>query len=246
MRYLPFLFLFLILSCTAKKSDLTAQQIIDKMITFSGADKIASARLSFQFRDKSYTAIRKNGLFVLDRISNSSSTTLKDVVSNNGFQRFEGGVPVVVSDSMASKYKNSVNSVHYFSVLPFGLNDKAVRKKFIASTTVKGKEYYQLEISFSEDGGGEDFEDVFLYWIGKTDFLIDYIAYSYHTNGGGKRFRVLKEQCVKEGIRFVDYYNYKPISQETPLTDLDKAYEEDQLQKVSEIVLRDIEVTILN
>ena len=80
----------------------------------------------------------------------------------------------------------------------------------------------------------------------KRRFLIDYLAYSYHTNGGGKRFRVLKEQFVKNGIRFVDYYNYKPLEESIKLIDIDKAFENNQLKKVSEIVLKDIEVQILN
>ena len=114
------------------------------------------------------------------------------------------------------------------------------------SSTINGKEYYKVEISFSEDGGGEDFEDVFIYWVGKDDFLVDYLAYSYHTNGGGKRFRVLKEQCVKNGIRFVDYHNYKPLSKSIKLIDIDEAFEKKQLKKVSEIVLKDIQVKLID
>ena len=162
-----------------------------------------------------------------------------------GFQRFERMCPLQWSDTMAVKYRNSINSVHYFSVLPYGLNDKAVQKKLLPSSVVAGKDYYKIMITFSEDGGGEDFEDVFVYWIGKEDFLIDYLAYSFHTNGGGKRFRVLKEQCNIKGIRFVDYHNYKPIDLEIPLIDLDLAFDKKQLKKVSEIILENIEVTLL-
>ena len=151
---------------------------------------------------------------------------------------------IILPDSLAQNYANSVNSVHYFSVLPYGLNDKAVKKRLLKSSTIKGKEYYKIEISFSEDGGGEDFEDVFIYWIDKENFLIDYLAYSYHTNGGGKRFRVLKEQCVKNGVRFVDYHNYKPNNKDILLIDLDRAFENNELTKVSEIILKNIEVEI--
>jgi hypothetical protein len=147
---------------------------------------------------------------------------------------------------MVSVYSNAINSVHYFSVLPFGLKDKAVRKKLLKSTTLKGKEYYKIEVTFSEDGGGEDFEDVFIYWIGKEDFLIDYLAYSYHTNGGGKRFRVLKEACLKNGVRFVDYLNYKSLNSSVSLFDIDIQYENNKLKKVSEIILEDIKVKFLN
>lgn len=175
-----------------------------------------------------------------------SFDTIKDILDNKGFKRFVKGQSFYVNDSLASVYSNSVNSVHYFSVLPFGLNDKAVIKKILSSSSIKNKEYYKIEITFSEDGGGEDFEDVFIYWIGKEDFLIDYLAYSYHTNGGGKRFRVLKEQCNKNGIRFVDYHNYKPLlNKMTSLSDLDKAFENNQLEKVSEIILNNIEVKLL-
>ena len=85
-----------------------------------------------------------------------------------------------------------------------------------------------------------------MYWIGKEDFLIDYLAYTFHTNGGGKRFRVLMEQCNIKGIRFVDYHNYQPVDLKIPLIDLDLAFDKKQLKKVSEIILENIEVTLLN
>jgi hypothetical protein len=245
LRYFFLISLTLLVSCATKESSLTAQQIIDKTMIRSGADKIVNSQLTFQFRDKSYKAIRKNGNYVLDRTFKSDSSIIKEVISNKGFMRFVDHQPFAVTDSIAAKYRNSVNSVHYFSVLPFGLNDTAVQKRQLPTSIIKGKAYYKIEISFSEDGGGEDFDDVFVYWIGKEDFLIDYLAYSYHTNGGGKRFRVLKEQCIKNGIRFVDYHNYKPMSKEIALIDLDVYFEKNQLKKVSEIILEDIKIHIL-
>ena len=241
MQYFYLLFLLLVFSCKPSEVKLTAQQIIDKTILTSGANKIANTEISFTFRDKEYAAIRENGNFNLKR----SFDSIKEVLSNDGFKRFINDEPIEVSDSMKTRYANSINSVHYFSVLPYGLNDTAVKKKRLPPSTIKGKEYYKIEIIFSEDGGGEDFEDVFIYWVGKEDFLIDYLAYSYHTNGGGKRFRVLKEQCIKNGIRFVDYHNYKPLDETISLVDIDVVFENNQLKKVSEIVLENIEVSIL-
>ncbi|TMM31281.1 deoxyribose-phosphate aldolase [Polaribacter aestuariivivens] len=245
MRYLPIAILFLIIACKPAKKELTAQQIIDKTIKYSGADKVANSEISFTFRGINYAAVRNDGSFKLFRNYKTDSTTVDEVLTNIGYEKYVNAQSVQVSDTMISKYSNSINSVHYFSVLPFGLNDKAVRKKLLKPSTVNGKGYHKIEITFTEDGGGEDFEDVFIYWIGKDDFLIDYLAYAYHTNGGGKRFRVLKEQCVKNGIRFVDYHNYKPLNKNIKLINIDKAFEENQLEKVSEIVLKDINVTIL-
>ncbi|MGJ8743198.1 DUF6503 family protein [Polaribacter sp.] len=241
MRYLLVVLFAFLTSCNSTETSLTAQQIIDKAIAYSGADKAANSEIKFKFRDKEYLAKRNKGNFSLIRAFNNT----KDVLTNSDFERFINSEKQILSTKDSLKFANAVNSVHYFSVLPYGLNNKAVHKKLLPSATVNGKNYYKVEITFSENGGGEDFEDVFIYWIGKKDFLVDYLAYSYHTNGGGKRLRVLKEQCVKNGIRFVDFHNYKPLNDAIPLIDIDKAFENNQLEKVSEIILKDIEVKIL-
>ena len=244
MRYLSIFFLLIIISCKLKETPLTAQQIINETITNSGADKVTNSQIEFKFRNKEYLALRKlNGTFKLFRkYKKEGIGTIEDIVSNNGHRRLVNAHEFKVEDSMSTKYANSVNSVHYFSVLPFGLNDKAVNKKLLPSVKIKDQEYYKIEITFNKEGGGEDFDDVFIYWIDKDSFLIDYLAYSFHVNGGGIRFRELKEQCVKEGIRFVDYNNYKALDDKIKLNDLDEAYENNQLKKVSEIVLENITV----
>lgn len=241
MRCFLFLFLIFAISCKPSEINLAAQEIIDKTIMYSVADKVANSEISFQFRDKTYFAYRENGEYKLIREFDS----IIDGLTNDGFKRFINFKEQELSSEKVTSYSNSVNSVHYFSVLPFGLNDKAVHKKLLPSSIVNTKQYYKIEVTFSEEGGGEDFEDVFIYWIGKENFLIDYMAYSYQTNNGGKRFRVLKEQCSKNGIRFVDYHNYKPINKKVKLIDLDKYFESNQLEKVSEIILKNIEVKIL-
>ncbi|WP_405604579.1 DUF6503 family protein [Polaribacter sp. Asnod1-A03] len=247
MKYLSVLFLVIIISCKPSQKNFTAQQVIDKTIVTSGADKIANSDLKFKFRDKEYIANRKsNGSFKLTRkYKDEKIGFISDILSNKGFKKLINGTPYQVNDSIANVQSNAVNSVHYFSVLPYGLNDKAVHKKLLPPSTIKGKEYYKIEVTFSENGGGEDFEDVFIYWIGKKDFLLDYLAYSYHTNEGGKRFRAINKEVVKNGIRFVNYDNYETLDTSIPLVDIDKSFEENQLKKLSEINLENIEVTIL-
>ncbi|QVY66525.1 DUF6503 family protein [Polaribacter sp. Q13] len=247
MKYLPILFLAFLISCKPSENKLTAQQVVDKAIISSGADKVGNSEINFEFRDKKYIANRKpNGSFKLTRkYKDEKLGFISDILSNDGFRRLVNGVPYQVNDSISNILSNSVNSVHYFSVLPFGLNDKAVIKKLLPSATVKGKEYYKVQVTFSENGGGEDFEDVFIYWIGKQDFLVDYLAYSYHTNDGGKRFRAINKEVLKNGIRFVNYDNYKPLNKEISLTDIDKSFEKNELKKLSEINLENIEVQIL-
>ena len=242
MRYFYFFFICFLMSCSSSEKKLTAQEIINKTIQASGSELIANATVSFDFRENHYIAVRNNGEFSLEREIIVDSVSIKDVLTNYAFDRFVNGKPVEVEEAMAKKYANSVNSVHYFSVLPFGLNDAAVQKKLLPETTIKEKDYYRVEISFSKENGGEDFEDIFIYWINKQTFFVDYLAYEFYSNGRGVRFRELKEQCVKNGVRFVDYNNYKPNNNDIKLIDLEKAYENNELVKLSEIILKNIAV----
>ncbi len=247
MRTLVMLIVIVFISsCKPEKKVLTAQEIIDKSIVASGADKLAVSAIDFDFRKRHYTAVRNKGKFSLIRITKNETTETKDILSNKGFERYRNDEFISIPDSMATRYSGSVNSVHYFAVLPFGLNDAAVKKKLLREATVKGKTYYKIEVRFSEDGGGEDFDDVFVYWINKQDFKIDYLAYSYHVNGGGKRFREATNERIIEGIRFVDNTNYKAKNASTKLENLDKAFENSGLEKLSEINLENVQVELLD
>ena len=150
-------------------------------------------------------------------------------------------LPFEVSDGKETAYSASVNSVHYFSVLPYGLNDRAVKRTYLKLLKVKGKEYHKIKVAFNKDGGGEDFEDVFMYWINTKTFKADYLAYSYNEDGGlGLRFREAYNERYIEGVRFVDYYNYKPKNENASLENLDNLFEVDGLSLLSKIELKNI------
>ena len=147
---------------------------------------------------------------------------------------------------MAVKYSESVNSVHYFSILPYGLNDQAVNKKRLEDVYIKDKPYYKIEITFNQEGGGVDYEDVFIYWIDQQSFTIDYLAYTFHVNGGGKRFREVTKKHIVNGRQFVDYNNYKPKNADVKLSTLDILFLRGELLKISEINLENIQVKLLD
>ena len=247
MKRITLLLLFTILfvSCKFEKVPETAQEIIDKAIEVSQTDKVANATLSFDFRDRRYVAKRNNGAFELQRMSTNGSETLADVLTNNGFQRLLNNEDFQVPDSMAVKYSESINSVHYFSVLPYGLNDAAVNKKLLPDASIKGKDYYKIEVTFDQEGGGVDFEDVFVYWVNQETFHVDYLAYLFHVNGGGTRFREVSKEHLIEGVRLVDYNNYKPNNPAIDVREMDKAFENGELTKVSEINMKNIQLTEL-
>ena len=235
--------MFLLLVCCKQGKQLpVAQDVIDKAIAVTGGDIIAASTIEFNFRDKHYRATRNNGAFQLEREFTDSIGIIKDVYTNTGFTRFVNNTAIAVQDTMAKKYTSSVNSVHYFAVLPYGLNDTAVNKTYLEDVIIKHKSYHKIKVTFSQDGGGKDFEDVFVYWINTESFKTEYLAYSYLTDGGGMRFREAYNERYINGIRFVDYNNYKPKNKDVDLFELDRLFENNELKLLSKIETENISV----
>jgi hypothetical protein len=227
-----------------ESKNLTAQEIIDKAIEISCQGKCDDAVIEFMFRDKKYRSSRNGGFYKLERIKMDSLDEIHDVVSNKGLMRFVNKMQVTVPDSLANGISDGVNSVHYFTQLPYGLNAAAVTKKLLGEDSIKGTDYYEIKVTFSEDGGGTDFDDSFVYWINKETFTLDYLAYKYATNGGGVRFREAYNPRVIEKIRFVDYNNFKPESKEVDLADLDQLFVEGNLKLLSKIENKNVKVIL--
>jgi hypothetical protein len=239
---------FLILSCNySPNENISAQSIVNKAIDASGKAKLKNIRLSFEFRGKTYQSTGQCNDILLKRIDETSEGKITDILESSGkFSRYIEDSLIAIPDSMALKYSESINSVHYFVQLPFRLNDDAVQKSYLGLDTINSKVYHNIEVSFKQKGGGTDYQDVYLYWFDEKDFKLDYLAYSFIVNGGGIRFREAYNERTIEGIRFVDYKNYKPKSDTVELRDISKAYQNNQLELLSKIENENIKVEILD
>ena len=242
-------FLFSFLACTSENSTSgkdsaggKAQEIVDKAIAAHGGEKYENLNLAFDFRGRHYTAIKKNGLFTYTRSFTDSTGQVQDILNNNGFRRKINGQFVKLPEERQKAFTNSVNSVIYFALLPYGLNDPAVQKEYLGTVTLRQQPYHKIKVTFAQEGGGVDFEDEFIYYIHEQTNLLDYLAYSYQTEGGGMRFRQAYNPQVVAGIRFQQYINYQPLSKQVTLTDLDKLFEAGQLEELSRIELENIQV----
>jgi hypothetical protein len=143
------------------------------------------------------------------------------------------------------KYTASVNSVLYFALLPYGLNDAAVNKSYLGESTIKAAAYHKIKVTFKQEGGGEDFQDIFIYWVNQQTSTVDYLAYSYAEDDGvGSRFREAYNVRNVNGVRFADYVNYKYEGSEFELADYDMAFEQEELKKLSVIELENVKVSL--
>ncbi|WP_040396577.1 DUF6503 family protein [Cesiribacter andamanensis] len=219
------------------------QRIIDAAIEAHGGSRFNELEMAFDFRKHHYTYQRQGGLFRYTREITDSSGHVLDVLSNAGFTRLINGDTVSLPEERAQAFTNSVNSVHYFAMLPYGLNDAAVQKSYVAETRLKGEPYHLIRVRFAQEGGGVDHEDEFLYWIHTETHTMDYLAYSYQTEGGGMRFREAFNQRELGGIRLQDYRNYKPKGEGVPLDSLGSLWDAGRLELLSEIRLLNVQVT---
>jgi hypothetical protein len=224
-----------------------AQDLVDKAINAIGGEQFKASEIEFDFRERHYKATRNDWKFQYERIWKDSLNSYRDLISNDGYQRYINDSLVEVPDSMAVKYTSSINAVHYFSILPYGLNDKAVDKTYLGTVEIKGKTYHKIKITFKKEGGGEDFEDVFVYWIDSETFEVDYLSYSYEedNNDIGLRFREAYNRRTVNGLSFVDYNNYKPSDSLATVENMDSLFVANRLQLLSKIELENIKVSLL-
>ena len=218
------------------------QRIIDRAIEAHGGELYQGVRITFDFRNIHYQILKTPSRFEYSREFSDSTGLVVDVLNSADFVRTVNGAETVLTEERKQAYSNSVNAVAYFAFLPYGLNDPAARKQWVGGTELDGNTYDVVKVTFSEEGGGEDFEDEFLYWINKENNRMDYLAYSYHTEGGGVRFRKAVNSRVINGIRIQDYQNYTSADRGTSIGDMEDLYKSGQLELLSEIILENVQI----
>ncbi|MGJ8685153.1 MAG: DUF6503 family protein [Nonlabens sp.] len=246
MKHLQYIFLCAITivlhSCNIP-AQISAEDIINKSIKAHGADLLENSTMEFNFRNVAYQAVRENGNFEYSRTRVTDTTTTTDILANDKKERFINQVQQQVPDSLLNRYASSVNSVIYFAQLPYSLDGNAVYKELIGERSIKNQEYYKIKVTFDPDGGGEDHEDEFIYWINQENFLVDYLAYSYCEEDCGYRFRESVNRRTIKGVTVQDYNNYKETVQDPELSQMDVFYMAGDLELLSEIKLEDVRIT---
>lgn len=247
MKITQFLFFFLVVvTVVSCKQRTEAEEIVDEAIEAHGGKTYEQVKIDFDFRNIHYTIFKSPSAYEYTREFNDSTGVVRDVLNNSGFTRTVNGTKIdTLTEERIGAFSRSVNSVAYFAFLPYGLNDPAAVKTLVGETEIKGKKYDLIRVTFQSEGGGDHYEDEFLYWFGKEDHLMDYMAYLYFTDGGGVRLREVSGVQEVGGIRFQNYLNYKPADKDTPLDKMQELYEAGSLEKLSEINLENIRVEAL-
>ena len=238
------------LSCSENSSNDSAskvdnrsrsQVIIDSAISFHGGEKYYNSEIAFGFRDRMYKVYRSANTFIYSSQFSDSLGNHQRELTNEAFTERINNKQIDLSPKDSMAFAESLNSVVYFAMLPSFLHDDAVNSSLEGEDEIDGKEYYRIKVSFDEDGGGEDFEDIYLYWFDKADFSMDYLAYSFHVNKGGSRFRAATNSRRVNGILFQDYENLKGPGPDS-LDHIFNMYKTGQLPVLSQIELNRLSV----
>ncbi|PHI20567.1 hypothetical protein CEQ90_07395 [Lewinellaceae bacterium SD302] len=216
-----------------------ADQLLKKALNAHGGERYFQAEYVFAFRKKDYRFKNDGKNYRYESTSQKDGSMIVDVLENGQFSRTIDGQATRLTPKQIAAGTESLNSVIYFATLPAKLTDPAVNLEHAGPHIIKGQRYETLQVSFDEEGGGNDHDDNFRYWINEETGRIDYLAYDYTVNGGGVRFRSAYNPRVVDGILFQDYVNYKaPLG--TDLSELPMLYASGKLEELSRIETEDV------
>ncbi|AEI49898.1 DUF6503 family protein [Runella slithyformis] len=220
-------------SSSAKKViDEKAKAIVDQCIEAHGGSHYQTFDVSFDFRKFKVHLKQTGAQFSYERsMTDSLNNVYHDSLTNDSFVRKRNGKPLDLSQKDADKYREGINSIAYFVLLPYKLSEPAVNLKYVGETTIESQNYHKIKVTFDREGGGKDYEDEFCYWINRQTHTLDYLSYA----NGGPRFRKATKRHTVGGIVFQDYENYEILDKTISTTQYDKAFLEGNSKLLSKI-----------
>lgn len=238
--------LLLLAACQSAPS---ARTVIERAIEEHGGSHLQYARVTFDFRQYSFVVERRQGEYSYQRSYDQDGSRVLEILSNSGLTRRVDGEAVQLSPEEREDLMTPLNSVPYFALLPFNLQDAAVKAAYLGRSTVRGEPYDKIEVTFRQEGGGQDFEDRYVYWFHRDRHTMDYLAYTFHTGDGGTRFREAFNVRTIAGVRFADYHNYVSDSLPSPESAIeryDALFEQGAVRLLSEVLTENVTLTPLN
>jgi len=223
----------LFFACNSEKhTDEKAQKIVKACIEAHGGNHYQDFDVAFDFRKFRVHLKQKGTQFTYERETKDSlGNVTQDVLTNTIFVRNLNGKPQELSAKDIDKYREGINSIAYFVLLPFKLSEPAVILKYLGETTFEGQKYDKIKVTFQQEGGGKDHEDEFCYWINQSTHTLDYLSYA----NGGPRLRKATKRDTVGGIVFQNYENYEILDKSISTSEYDKAFADGKAKLLSTI-----------
>lgn len=224
------------------RSEPEASTVVQRGIEAHGGDRYEDVRVDFRFRDEDWSVIHRDGLFRYERVyEDDHGRRVVEVMTNDSTGRAVDGNPVELDDGARADVELDVNSVVYFSFLPFRLDEPAAQPRYLREETIRGEPYHAVEVTFRQEGGGPDWEDRFVHWFHAEEGTLDYLAYRFHRDDGGTRFREAVNRRERDGLLLQDYVNFHAENMED-IAGYPDSLQTGALERVSDVELEDVDV----
>lgn len=186
-----------------------AQELVDAAIEEHGSQNLVRSIVDFNFRGQAYHVKKDGWRYEAHRRSiGENGVVIEDLHNKKGISRKVNGNPVDLDEKAKGVIETAMNSVVYFAYLPLKLNDPAVKKEYAGRGEIDGVAKERVKVTFAKEGGGKDHDDVFMFWFDPISKQMTHLAYFFHVNGGGARFREAVNVRRVGGVLFADYLNY--------------------------------------
>jgi hypothetical protein len=223
----------------------TPERVVHDAIEAHGGERFHALQLEFDFRGTPFLVVYDDGLFVFERrTTGPDGRTVVDRMDNDGTTRTVNGTQIDLAPQELASLETAVNSVVYFALLPWRLQDPAVHLRDLGDAELDGEPYRKIEVTFEPDGGGRDWEDQFVYWFHRDTHMLDFMAYRYHTGEGGTRFRRAVNRREVEGIVLQDYENFAAEGDLDDVAAYDELYRTGRLRLVSLVELEAVRISV--
>lgn len=253
-RFAPILvgILLLVVGCQSSADQSTGDApsgaaVVDSAIAAHSGSTLDQSIVTFDFRGDNFRLRRDGGQFHYQRSATDSlGRSIEEGLTNDSLYRRVDGDAVSLSDDERVALDTRVNSVAYFALLPYPLEDPAAQPQYDGRDTIDGTPYHRIKVTFRQEGGGHDWEDVFMYWFDTDTYAMDYLAYAFGLGPDeemGTRFREAYNVRRVNGVRMADYYNYTADTLgPNQLHRYPDLWAEDNVELVSRVELDSVEV----
>jgi len=230
-----------ILSCKNDTSDLTAEQILDKVIEKSGRRALYNATLKFKFLDIDYTTRREGYQYEYEMSRSLDTIEYIARAYNGGFEYKENGQPKDYGFPNLLLEKNLVG-LNDFMILPANFeNDNSIIVNKKNNVVIRDNTYLALNIFLSAKLPSDPTTNYNLY-INPKNFDVAFIAYDFESTNGRLFLREAVNKRRVDDVYFCDFITYWTKGDDHILDDLPNLYENGEMTE--QVTFEPIDITI--
>ena len=219
--------------------------IVAEAIEFHGGDLYESSVTELEICSKSgcfgVESRVDGGLFRHDVVDLRPGRDRRVRITNDEVRMWKEGKEVPVPPGEEQRWRDWVMARVYFAFLPYRLGDPSVRFHDRGMETWGGRELHRIGVSF-EPGSSSGADDEFVYWFDPETGRLEQFAYSFSGDPGGLRFRPGFDYRRVGGLLFFDQENFGVEGPDLAVESIDPEFVEEEMELVSTVTLREIEV----